>query len=634
MGWFDDEQVSVYTAYSSLLYDENAPDLLKQTIAGCITQNRNLAADLTANLTTGILKNARCYFRNAEKAGHPWGLPSSKMSVISPIKTLALEAIIEAEFKDKDIHLSHYKIVPLAQDEYKYVVTYHEKKGEEILPEAKEWIYLTETNKYPQLAIKNSVDTSPYFPITPLRIAGKNIGEKGAQYEKEVYRACRLLKLNSKDLYKSFKEASEEPDAGDQPDDIYIVLSCSVTSKKDEVKEYVYRFWQRIYAESTTEVSEADWINWYNVATGKIEKKLVPPPPVTSLTISDARYLQKLQWDRIVRKLEAGNIGEVGTYELSIETISHDIEGEFSTYFADALICKCQVSSNQVEVYSVLGLGAQYQVAGGGWSNITLRPAFEDPDNPQGGALMTIPLREDLVKDMGSIKSYNLMNSSVRLHSNDHSTYTKKWYQKGIFQVLTLAVALVITWFCAPAGVAFFSMAFAGIVMTSLLIPMLVMAIITPILADMLGAEAAFILNIAAMALGVTPNVDATSISTLVNVSGVSTLQVVNASIALVQGVSGQLLMKKMKELEARSKILDEELEELEEEALENSYNTALVLNGVRQDAYSIMEPINYVRTKIEEPRIPLMLAQATSSYCKVMQRLDTSSTVISLGHK
>ena len=255
MGLFSSRTKHVYTPYSMLLYQE-MPPLVKQTVAGAVTGNRNVGKDLIANLVNGVLWKANGLYSWA-KNNHPWGLPDGYVSYVRPEDVTLIAACVQDDI-GKPINILFTKRTPVEGGNYLYEVTYTLKSSKKD-PKEYTWSYTTNAGgKYPVLDVSILKQDSPYYPIIPIRVANENIGEQDKEHRSKIKQALNYLNIGLDDIYKSIKDSSEE--SGEEPaDDMYVILAVSISASKQASKKYIYKYFKYLSSKSLSNKNDYDY---------------------------------------------------------------------------------------------------------------------------------------------------------------------------------------------------------------------------------------------------------------------------------------------------------------------------------------------------------------------------------------
>jgi len=646
MGLFSSKTKHVYNVSGTELY-EDMPPLVQQTVGIAVRDNRNIGKDIMANLVNGVLWKVRGLHNWASVEGnYPWGLPNGTMADVVTPKTSVVQKIVSTSV-GYPVHIGFIRIEPTGSS-YTYYVEYWEVSAfGEITGEPDLWIYDTATGTYPNLEIKEREQVTPYLPIIPIRIANQYMDE--SEDKAKIDKALNFLGLDLKDLCTDMRDAAAES-GGSMPDDSYVVLGASLTRDTERTNEYLFRFFKRMYGES--KISYSDHKYWganyvppeepfWNITASKAEVPSSTLPPMNKLHIKDSRYDQTLQWNYITHRIYTGSLEGKKRGEHSIRFVRRqttEINDRDETYrvtHSDAIISK-QVTPTQIEEYVVSGLYSSFKVVGRSTVAVTLEEVLDDPDNLD--VPFVIPLRDDILRDMGNIKGHDLIYESVWLMGMHHDTYKVKWYQRGIFKLVVIVVSVIIGFVVGgPAG--------AATAVKAAMIGMIVSAFM-PMLQDLLGAELALVVATIATAIGAGFDFNAflesagtslaqttTAIATATTVAGVSTMSLANAALMLYSGLKGMDLAEDMEDLQVTAADLTKDLEEMGDEQRQKAYDMGITMAGIKNDPWNILDPNQYVSNVLKEPNKPLMAPLFVSHYVDASLHLDIPKTVLNLGH-
>lgn len=602
MSLFGSSTKTYYNSTSFSLYDTDAPSLTKQTVAAAITQNRNIASDLIANVTNGTAYNANRLYMYAKGGTYPWGLPNGSATVIAPQNPENIKQIIQEE-EEQPIELV---FVGMTTDTITSHIIY---TAEYFLlldtsQTIKSWTYDESTEVYPVLNIRNEdyLEVSPYYPIIPIRVNNEYLAESGKDTALPIKTACRFLGLKPDELNDAM---SEDPDNLDNPvEDAFVFIGTEISDDTQHGLNYLYEYFSHMYGVST--ITKADYEYWdTNKRNSGIE------PPINRVTLEDSNYKMELGWLYISRNILEGVVCPVGEYVSSIDLNGDQRIGSVqraSFYSKDVFYIRKQVTSTSYVEYEVVGL-VHSNWAVGKELRTTLEKAFDEEEvNPS----FIIPLRRDIARRLGMIGQHELMNSSIRLLVNDEFVQKLKWYQRGIFKVILIIVAVVLSIAYPPAGIAAFSAAAAGIAIVSVIAMQLLFPIVYKELQNLLGEELALVVAVIAIAYGV-------------NVFQATTF-------GISEGIN-LYVSSALEDIQAELLDLDEKITDLEEEERNRQQDVWMASKMVSGDAYAILEPSKYVSRFFMDSRLPMMMREAVHSYTDVMRFTDKPDSYIRLGH-
>lgn len=645
MGLFSSKTKHVYNVSGSELY-QDMPTLMQQTVRGTTQDNRNISKDLVANLINGVLWNVRGLHRWASVEGnYPWGLPDGTMANVITPKESVVKNAVSADV-GYQVHVGFIRIEPSGTS-YTYYVEYWELSPYgEIKGEPSLWTYDTADGTYPYLNIDTKYEqNTPYLPIMPIRVNNQYMDE--SEEGSDIRKALNFIDLNLKTLCDGMRESAKES-SSDMPDDTYVVLGASVSRGTERTNEYLFRFFRRMYGESDISYSDQEYWAANKVPTETVydphegyTTKEIPHtslPPTNSLNISDARYDQNLQWDYITHRIYDGSVGKVGTHHVEKFTGStnkYDSGGEEYTHYQSGIKIRKQLNSTQVEEFVVHGLLTDFNVVDRSRVGVTIDDVFDNPDELDMPFI--IPLRMDIIRDMGNIRSHDLIYESVWMLSMHHDTYKQKWYQTGFFKIFIMVVVVVVTAIFAPQML--------PAVIKGLMISMVVQAFM-PLLQDVLGEELAMVVAVIATAIGLgfdptalaesatgTLATTTTVTPTVITVAGVSVQSLAMASMQLYAGLTTLDLKDQMEDLSTAIDELTAEIKEYEEESEQTAYDVGITMAGIKSDPWHMLDPSQYVSNVLNEPKKPLKGPLYIQHYVDASLHLDIPKTVLNLGH-
>lgn len=649
MGLFSSKTKHVYNVSGTELY-EDMPPLVQQTVQVAVRDNRNIGKDIMANLVNGVLWKVRGLHNWASIEGnYPWGLPNGTMADIVMPKDVTVKNAVSADV-GYPVHLGFIRIEPTGSSftyyvEYWKISPYGEIKGEPDL-----WTYDTAEGTYPTLDIAKRDQVTPYLPIIPVRINNEYMDE--SEDKQPIDRAMNYLGLDMQSLCNDMRDSEEEAGSDNMPDDSYVVLAASLTRDTERTNEYLFRFFRRMYGESKITIADHEyWLNnknpdddTYDGSTSSTQDVHTSTlPPMNEMTIADARYKQTLQWNYITHRLYDGSLEGKKRGEHAIRFVRRterkydkDDDSHYKVTYSDVIISK-QVTPTQVEEYTVTGLYSSFDVVNRSTVGVSLESVLDDPDNLEVPFL--IPLRDDILRDMGNIKGHDLIYESVWLMGMHHDKYKVKWYQRGIFKIVmivaTVAVGFIIG---GPAG--------AITALKAVMIGMVINTLFMPMLQDIFGEELALVIAAIATAVGAgfdfssfaesatgTMAEITTAVATATTVAGVSVVSLASAAQMLYGGFKGMELADEMEDLQVASADLTEDLEKMGDEQRQKAYDVGITMAGISNDSWNIMDPNQYVSNVLREPNKPLMSPLYVSKYVDASLHLDIPKTVLNLGH-
>jgi hypothetical protein len=638
MGFFGSSHKTFYTSVTSKLFEDVA-GVVKQTTVSAIMQNRNIAADLKANLVNGMGAQANRLYNYGKSGNYPWGLPDGASFTLSPDSPLNIKRIIEKELNqpieigycsvDTDPETSHI----IYEAEY-YLV---DANGN-IEEEASIWTYDERTGVYPilNLDIDDLNVTSPYFPIIPLYEDQQSLIATGQPNRVAIKNACKYLGVDANQISESIAQqglTKEEVDNGDTPDnpmeDAFIVLGVEIANDTPVGKRYIFDYFQ--HQKGVNKVTKEDFIYWETnnkdtyegETTGNSTTTITyytSNPPVNLVNLSDANYQMELGWLYIEDQVIEGTIGKVGTHDVVYIEEGHGwgsngtslkIGRYGSTYFStSSLTLRKQITVNQYIEMEVVGL-TYSNWAVGHEVRTTLKDAFDDPDDID--QTFIVPLRRDLLAGMGATQTHDLLYTAIRLVVNDRNRVRIKWYQQGWFQIVMIVVAVVATAMGAPeVGALLMSAEFWIVTVAKILITKILMEATMPMLEDVLGKELALLVQV---------------IATYFMGGGASGAAFATANAAI--SLYGEYTLENIQEDIDKINELLEDMNEEENERIENLTNVRTWLSG---DPYNMLAADTHVKMFKYESKLPTLIRATTEHFTDMMKFTDRPSSYIRLG--
>lgn len=630
MGLFGSRTKTYYNSTSALLF-QDTPGIVKQTVASSITQNRNIATDLVANLVNGISFNAtRLYEWAKHGSNFPWGLPDGAMNYISPQSQTYVKQVIQQELIDSgssmQVHHLIYAIIEVdtTTEKLMYKAEYQlaDKKGV-LDPKVYTWTYDPATDVYPLLTLREEdlQQVSPYYPIIPIMVNQVYQAESGSANRAAITNACRYLNIKPDDLHDGIMGDPDNPP--DNPvEDAYVILGVEITDDKQVSMEYMHRFFSYMYG--IQNVHEEDFTYWEgNQNTDDTDIPVLPPH--NRIELKDANYKMELDWLYITRKTKTMTIGKQGWYESDHTSVpSEDVTGTDFYFTRSSLTLRKQLTPTEVEEITVVGL-VHSNWALGKEIRTTVADAFGSTDVAPS---FFIPLRRDLLRDLGGIKTHDLMYRSIRMVINDKQTIKLKWYETGFFKIFITIVGVVLTIFYPPAGIAALSAAAVGVALVQVIAMKLLMPLVAKALEDIVGAELALLVSVLAVAYGAS-----FSLTEGFQLAGLTTQGVMMASVVAVGGMMGLDIADQMQQIANEIEVMEDEMDIMQQDASDRQRTIMQAINMVSGDPYGIMDAQNYVARNYLYVREPTLIRDTVHNFTDIALYTDRPDSYIRLGH-
>lgn len=621
MGFFGSSHKTYYNSSSTFLFTET-PSLLTQTIRGAVLENRNIADDLKTNLMFGIGYKANALYKYGQ-GEYPWGLPEGTAVTYGSTSPTNIKISIERELNEK-VYVNSTQVDVSGSGEMYYTATYYllDALGEVITDELYTWVYYESSGVYPYLNLKlNDVQAqSQYYPIIPIRVDNVDYTDSSHENHEEVKRACNYLGIDAVNLASEIADANE--DDGNPTEDAHVVLAVNISDDTEVGKLYLYQFFEHQLNVSTSGKEDYEyWKDNYIKSDGDGGTYFTEDPPYNTIRVEDSTFKLELSWLYITQEIVEGNLGLVGTCTRGYKDNYRSSANQSRYFSVNTYWIRKQVSATQYSELTVHGLTFS-NWAVGKEIRTTLAEAFEE--DPEVVSTFCIPLRKDLVKTLGPLKTHDLMYRSIRLVVSDKNRVKLKWYQTGLFKFAMLVVAVVVSFYNLPAGVSIFSATAAVSVVVQLLLTQLMLPAVVSAVSDVLGEELAIIVSmVAAFYIG------GGSLESLT----ASTSALVSAGFTGINKVSAYITSTKLESISDSLEEIQEEIADLLSTQAETARETQFAVNVSKSDSYALMDPTTYVTKTLREPLLPTLVGYTVSNYTDIMRYMDMPKSNIRLGN-
>ena len=374
----------------------------------------------------------------------------------------------------------------------------------------KYWTYDPRTGEYERL---NNVFEPPefvnpgtYFPFALFRSEGKNIADPANQTSEQYLTTVELLDQLDIDYLEMSESMHEDENIGDI-DQAAMVMAVPINSDDPVDQKYLYEY----FADIQERLPPGSDGNHYD-ASPDLQSPfgLSPSAGVNyAVQVMDADFEMVLSFDSIERGLKAGSIGPedtvTGDWLEMAEQYGMFYENGFglapSGYAApQEAIFRKQLSPVVYDEIIVRNPRVRYRI----YKDKGVEGGFSDDRT-------LVPLDYNITSRMGGIDLEQLYYRAAHIVFNSHVVQKIKWYERGIFKVILLVVAIVLTisgnWTAWKAAVAAVSGAAAVtlVILKIILVEVfktLVWKFIYREVASAIGEENAFWIAFAAVVTG------------------------------------------------------------------------------------------------------------------------------------
>ena len=317
---------------------------------------------------------------------------------------------IPAPTTDADYVMAYYTYT---RNDKKYAEYFTYRTGTNLIAKLEEVVEVVEkTGIYPPRLyarmwgasfVNYSEDTAQYKSMTKF---GKLLGIKWKDWVEEVHNNMSGLKYVR---------------------EIFLTFGLEANSKNKLIHQYLYHYFDAAYR-GLPNVSAKS-----SSAKDKSLSKAVALPASArqgvTVHLKDSLHTSGIAFAAINKETVQGTIAEVGKYTFKYTNRAHTYyyQETASTYIA-------------ISVYNLRSMDRMD-------NNYWFAPSGTSED-------LIVPLDLAITANLTSVELEKLYSMSMQLVVNTYQKVKKKWYQTGIFKFVMFVVAVVITVFFPPAGVA------------------------------------------------------------------------------------------------------------------------------------------------------------------------------------
>lgn len=378
---------------------------------------------------------------------------------------------------------NHYKVSTLdggyridvapENDELYYAVNYN------VDGVAKFWLYKVSAGTYSALNKDAGLeDTSPYFPVVPIRYDNKFYNREDNRDNESYTSANKLLNLMGLDMDYLSEALSANPDI-DKIDHAYVVAGVALNTESQAGTRYLAEYFTHLN-------------NLYEPFKPTETSSENTPLRVHTFTIKDGGLNLEFQFSKIETEIKTGKFGAVGKADSKIGT-NH----EYIRY-------RVQINATQYREVFVYGLRVINHV----YKTYTAITGLADMSDDNE---FFVPLHMGVLKSLPLKVRNELYSSSIYmvLNSIQIDVIKLKWYQHGLGKALLTIGTIVIAvyggyQFAAKLGAAIAAgtAATAAFIATTILVS-IVLRFAFKLVVKWVGPEFAMILAVVAMAIGI-----------------------------------------------------------------------------------------------------------------------------------
>ena len=306
-----------------------------------------------------------------------------------------------------------------------YTYTRNDKKYAEY------FTYRTGTNLIAKLeeVVESVEKTGIYPPRLYARMRGTNYVKYSEDTEeyKSMTKFGKLLGIKWKDWV---EEVHENMSGLKYVREIFLTFGLEANSKNKLIQQYLYHYFDTAYRGLPNK-----YVSSYAVKSGFIKKNLALPTGAkqgTTVLLKDSLHTSGIAFDAISKEILKGKVAEVGKYTFKYTNRAH-------TYYYQ----ETESTYTAITLYNLQSIDKMD-------NNHWFTPSGNSED-------LIVPLDLAITAKLSSVELEKLYAMAMQLVVNTYQKVKKKWYQTGIFKFVMFVIAVVITVFFPPAGVAAFS---------------------------------------------------------------------------------------------------------------------------------------------------------------------------------
>ena len=224
---------------------------------------------------------------------------------------------------------------------------------------------------------------------------------------------------------------------------IYMTYSLPANTTDPLIQDYLFSYFETLYGKLPNVSAETNY--------GDLNREYLQAGTKNgqSYEIRDNKYVQRIRFDALGYLDIAGSIGPVGTTQSgrSERAINLGRVSGLSTFNSASKVgihyYRKQLTATTYREYLVYGLAVDEMIQGG----YSTTAAGNDEE-----LLLPIDLSIDTGFSMRQLEE--LYTKSMYIVLNTLEVVKTKWYQTGVFKAIMMVVAVLVSYFFPPAGVA------------------------------------------------------------------------------------------------------------------------------------------------------------------------------------
>jgi hypothetical protein len=329
------------------------------------------------------------------------------------------------------------------------------------------WMYRYGAGTYPTLDavfVNGPVVSGEYFPFAYFRYNRQSvISDKTTQAYLTSKKMVKFLGIDYDTIAESI---DENPDIADVEQAMMVMAVPAVSTDPIEAR-YLFEYFDTLYAGMNGTST--------SIQTNRTSRLFGGAPSKNIIVIKDSQFKMTLGNDGIYKRIAAGSIGAVGSHNNSYAV------GGTETVFVDPDTGATSITTTPTKTHFY-----RRQIAVGLYEEITVQNlkmtyfVFENYTTvgDENDDILLIPIDRSISKNYSIGDREILYSRSLHFVFNSRVVTKVKWYQTGVFKALLFIVAVVITVYNPPAGLAAMGLTGTALVIAAVVINLVVGAIL------------------------------------------------------------------------------------------------------------------------------------------------------------
>jgi hypothetical protein len=485
------------------------------------------------------------------------------------------------------------------------------------------WLYQANAGTYPDIDnIFDSAhsDTGTFFPWVYFRYAKTSMG---ADKQSEGYLSSKGLVDTLNMNYDQLIDAiHDNPDIA-EVEQAMMVMAVPANTTNPIEQRYLFDFFSGLYENVKNEPNSGTNTNDHTIR-GLLDNAL----NLSSIVMQDKRFKMSLRWRNIVKRKVAGVIGLPGEYKgganlipstASIPTLDGDVMSQDTS--TKRHYYQHQITKDVFEEVQIFDLQLMYYVFEG-------YTTIGDEDDE----ILLIPVDINIAKNYTLAEREQLFSRSLHYVFNSRVVTKLKWYQTGVFRIVMVIIAIVITvlsegttWQTIGAALAAGTITLTAIIIALIqeLVQYLVVQYLIKLFVKEFGVKLAFLVAILAAIAGSYQAIEAGSVA-----GAPYAAQLLSLSTGLTKAINVQFqedfkdLLGEQEDFQQFVKDQTKLLDDTNNLLTHNERLAPLVIFGEK--------PQDYYQRTVHSGNIGVLGLDAISSYVDVALTLPKLSDTIS----